>query len=130
MRMVGVSAAIGVGCFLIVALGGQYLQRSVPEWIPQLLWVVLVAGGSAFCGYRNPDRAWRWGAIIVGVQPLAALVLIPALESLSNSPQSSIGGIAAVALFAVVAIIFSPLAMLWSRWGSRLATRRAANSVV
>ncbi len=128
MRAVGISAAMGVGCFLFLAIGGQYLQHRVPEWIPQLLWVVLVAGGSAYCGYRNPDRAWRWGAIVVGVQPLAALALIPALEALNKTPKSSTGGMAAVAIFGVIAVVFSPLAILWSQWGSRQARRARAAS--
>lgn len=128
MRMVGVSAAIGVGSFLILALSGQFLQATVPEWIPQLLWIVLVAAGSAYCGYRSPVRGWRWGAVVVGVQPIAALVLIPALEALSHTPKSSTGGMAAVAIFAVMAVVFSPIALLWSYWASKRALREAATS--
>jgi hypothetical protein len=124
MKMYVVSAALGVLAFLFLALCGQYLGN-VPEEIPQFVWIAIVTGGAAVCGYLSPVRAWRWGAVIAGVQPLAALILIPALDSLSNTPQSSTGGMVAVAIFTVLAAVISPFAILASQGASTMRAGRA-----
>jgi hypothetical protein len=116
--MYGVAAALGVICVALLAIGGRYFSSVVPEWAAQLAWLAIVLGGSALCGYLRPVRAWRWGAVIVGVQPPCAAVLLLLVGELSK-PSSSMGGPVAVLIFAAVMAFVSPIAMLASYLGSR-----------
>ena len=125
MRMYGIAAAIGVACIAGVATGGNYLATVVPEWVPQLVWLLIVLGGSAFCGYRSPAGAWRWGAIIVGVQPLCLYLLLLAVGELAK-PSGSMGGMAAVFIFTSFTVFMCPLAALASHVGA--GTKSASTS--
>jgi hypothetical protein len=116
--MYGIAAAIVVACVAGLAFGRHYLSSVVPEWVAQLAWLVVELGGSAFCGYRSPDAAWRWGAIIVGVQPPCVYLLLLAVGELAK-PSSSMGGMVAVAIFTMFMMFICPLAALASQLGAR-----------
>jgi hypothetical protein len=118
VRRYGIAAAIGVVCFAGLVTGGNYLASVVPEWVAQLVWLVVVLGGSAFCGYRSPDGAWRWGAIIVGVQPLCLFLLLLAVGELAK-PSSSMGGMGAVVIFTAFMVFICPLAALAGQLGAQ-----------
>jgi len=115
--MYGVAAAIGAACLASLMIGGWYLGTVVPEWVAQLTWLAVVLGGSAVCGYLRPRHAWRWGAIIVGVQPLCLYVLFLLIDE-SSKPSSAFGGMAAVYIFGFFMVFVGPLAMLASHGGA------------
>jgi len=125
--MFSTAAAIGVGCFLILWAGGQYLANVGPEWIAQLLWLLAVVGGSAACGYLAPDRAWRWGAVVAFIQPVAAFVILRFVPSPADT-SSSTGGMVAVAIFTVLAVMASPLAILASHGAARARAKQPTAS--
>ena len=121
--MFRVAALLGAACALALAAGGRYFSGVVPEWAAHFAWFTVVLGGSAACGYREPVRPWRWGATIVGVQPVCVFVL---LHGELTHPSSSTGGMVAVAIFSVLMALLAPLAMLASYLGSRASPRRRA----
>ena len=126
LRMYGVTVGLGVACVAGLAIGGRYNMTSVvPEWVAQLVWLAVVLGGSAICGYRSPDRAWRWGAVIVGVQPPCVFVLLLAVGELA-SPSSSTGGMVAVGVFTAMMAFMCPFAALASQLGARRRTLQQA----
>jgi hypothetical protein len=89
-----VAALLGVACFALLALGGRYASAIVPEFVGQLAWRVFTCAAAAFCGHLKPARAWRWGAIIVGIQPVCLLLLLGVMGELTN-PTRSTGGMVA-----------------------------------
>ena len=123
------AAALGVACVASLAIGGRYLVSVVPEWVAQLVWLVVVLGGSALCGYRSPQRAWRWGAIIVAVQPPCVFLLLAVVGELTK-PSSSTGGMVAMGIFTALMAIIGPIAALASQLGARRAlhARRPGNA--
>jgi hypothetical protein len=127
VRMYGIAAAIGVACVEGLAIGGHYLASVVPEWAAQLVWLVVVVGASGFCGYRSPDGAWRWGAIIVGIQPPCLFLLLLAGGELAK-PASSTGGMVAVAIFTTFMVFICPLAALASQLGARRESTPTSSS--
>jgi hypothetical protein len=125
VRMYGIAAAIGVACVAGLAIGGHYLASVVPEWPAQLVWLVVVLGGSAFCGYTSPDGAWRWGAIIVGIQPPCLFLILLAVGELAK-PSSSMGGMGTVVIFTTFMVFICPLAALASQLGARRKAHQPA----
>jgi hypothetical protein len=118
VRMYGIAAVIGVACVAGLLIGGRYLGSVVPESVAQLMWFVVVLGGSAFCGYRSPEGAWRWGAIIVAVQPLCLFLLLLAVGE-SDKPLNSMDGMVAVGIFTALMVFICPIAALASQLGAR-----------
>ena len=107
-RMYGTASVLGAGLALLLAFSEAYVSRLVPEWAAQLSWLVLTTLGAAVCGYVKPERAWRWGSVIIGVQPACVLFIMAVVGELSE-PTSSTGGLVAVAIFTVFAMFVSPL---------------------
>ena len=120
------AAALGVACFALIALGGRYASAVIPEFLGQLGWLTLTCAGAAFCGSRAPDRAWRWGAIVIGIQPVCLLLLLAVTGELAN-PTPSTGGLVAVAVFTVLALVISPLPILASHLSARKRLKNHAS---
>jgi hypothetical protein len=125
--MYGLAAALGATCALLLGAGGRYLSDLIPEWVGQLSWLALNTVASAVCGLLNPHRAWRWGAIVIGVQPVCLFLLAGAVGELRH-PTSSTGGMVAVAGFTLVAVLVSPLPILASHVARRKRARALAAS--
>jgi hypothetical protein len=123
--MYAVAAALGVACVASLAIGGRYFAGVVPEWAAQLAWLAVVLGGSAICGYRSPARAWRWGAVLVGVQPPFFWLLLWVVGDIAK-PSDPLGGMAAVFIFGFFMLFVCPVAMLASYLGSRARAGRLA----
>ena len=112
--MYRVAAAIGAVSALL--LGSINVVVSIPESVAHLGWLVLVLGASFVCGWVHPVQAWRWGAVIVGIQPLAVFVLLLLVGEIT-SPSTSTGGLAAVVIFSIFMVPMCPLAALVSQLG-------------
>jgi ABC-type multidrug transport system permease subunit len=123
MQMYLVAAAIGVMCAVSLAVGGRYFAETIPEGAAQLSWVAIVLGGAAICGYVRPGRAWRWGAVIVAVQPVCVFVLLLVAGELHN-PSGSTGGMAVMVIFGLFAALFVPLAILASLAGASARAKK------
>ena len=98
---------------------------SLPEWIPQLTWLVLVTGAAAWCGHRDPALGWKAGAIVIAVQPLAILVILLVTGELLH-PSSSTSGLVAVFILTVFAVVLSPIPILAGVVASRRRARKDA----
>ena len=123
MRTPSLAAALGAACAVSLGVGNVVLGGAVPEWAAQLAWLAVVLGGSAACGYRTPERAWRWGAVVVGVQPPSVFLLLLAVGEITK-PTSALGGMAAVLIFGFFMLFVCPVAMLASYLGGRARTGR------
>ncbi len=116
-RTFSLAATLGIACALCLSVFGWLLAATVPEWAAQLVWLAVVLAGAAVCGYRSPERAWRWGAIIVGVQPLCVFVMLLVVREPAK-PSSAFGGMAAVFIFTFFMVFMFPLAALASHLGA------------
>lgn len=124
LRVYALAATVGSFCVLFLMLGGRY-AGIVPEWAGQLAWLVLVLSGSGLCGYLHPHNAWRWGAVVIGVQPLVVVAVSYVVGELEH-PSSSMGGMVAVAIFSTLALLISPLPILASSLGGAVRKRLCA----
>ena len=114
--------AVGSISILFLLLGGRYALDLIPEWIGKLTWVTIVINGSAVCSYILPEKPWRWGAIIVVVQPVLAAIILSIVGALEN-PSSSTGGTVALFVFIIIALMISPLPILASYLGAAIKTK-------
>jgi hypothetical protein len=80
----------------------------LPEWIPQLSWLLLVTAAAAWCANREPALGWKSGAIVIAVQPLAIFVIMLFSGALLH-PSSSTGGPVALFILTVFMAILSPV---------------------
>ena len=112
--MYGVAAATGAVCALLLC--SINVVFSVPESVAQLTWAVVVLCAAFVCGWLSPVRAWRWGAVIIGIQPLAVFILFLLIGEITN-PSTSTGGLAAVMIFSLFMVPICPLAALVSQLG-------------
>jgi hypothetical protein len=118
MRTLALAATLGIACPLALGIGGWLFGATVSEWAAQLVWLAVVLGGSAVCGYRSPERAWWWGAIIVGVQPPCVFLLLLVVGELAK-PSCSTCGMPAVFIFTFFMGFIFPFAVLASHLGAR-----------
>ena len=88
-----------------------------------LQWPALVLIASFACGYRMPERAWRWGAIVVGVQPLVYFLCLLVDGEITSSTRST-GGLVAWFIVSVVMSVLSPAAVLSSHVSARVRNGR------
>ena len=123
MKTQSLAAALGAACAVSLCVGNVVFGGAVPEWAAQLTWLAIVLGGSVACGFRTPERAWRWGAVIVGVQPPCVFLLLLVVGEITK-PTSSLGGIAAVFIFGFFLLFVCPVAMLASYLGGRARVGR------
>ena len=122
-----VATIVGTVSITFLLVGGWYASELIPEWIGQLTWFALVILGSAWCGYLQPHRAWRWGAVVIGIQPVIALIIFYFVGELLN-PSSSTGGMVAISLFVMLALLISPVPILSSIFGAAIRKRVISRS--
>ncbi len=125
--MYGIAASIGVACVLFLIAGGHYAGDAVPEWVGQVAWLALMTIGAAVCGFLKPVRAWRWGAVIIAVQPLCIFLLAAAVGELAR-PSRSTGGMVMVIISTVVSAFVSPFPILASHTAGYVRSRWLAAS--
>jgi hypothetical protein len=124
--MYRLAALCGAACVALLVLGGRLLP-ALPEWVGQLVWLGLVVGLSAWCGYRDPRLGWQAGAVVIAIQPVCVLVLAVVTGELAH-PSSSTGGAAGVFIVAVLMAILSPIPMLAGQLGSWARKRHDARA--
>lgn len=125
--MYGIAASIGVACVLFLVAGGRYAGGVVPEWVGQVVWLALMTIGAAVCGFLKPVRAWRWGAVIIAVQPVCVFLLSAAIGELER-PSRSTGGMVMVAISTCFSVFVSPLPILAGYAAGRVRSRLLAAS--
>ena len=125
--MYGIAASIGVACVLLLMAGGRYAGDLVPEWVGQIVWLALMTIGAAVCGFLKPVRAWRWGAVIIAVQPVCIFLLAAAVGELQR-PSRSTGGLAGVFIATCFSVFVSPLPILASYAAGRVKSTLLAVS--
>ena len=122
LSMYFTSAAAGTFSVIFLLAGGRYASEIIPEWVGQLTWAALVIAGSAVCGYLLPEKPWRWGAMVIGIQPVMAAAILYAVGELEN-PSSPIGGIGALFIFMIIALMISPIPVFASYLGAAIKKR-------
>lgn len=125
--MYGLASSLGAASVLLLVFGVQYTSSFLPEWVAQLGWLVLSILASAICGFLKPERGWRWGAVVIGIQPVCMYFLMAAVGELSI-PTSSTGGKVAVGIFVGMAVFVSPFTILASHTVGRERAKQLAAS--
>ncbi len=123
--MYGIASGVGAACVLLFSatdlLGGGVL----PGWVWPLVWLALTTVGAALCGWLKPVRPWRWGAVVIAVQPVCLLLLGAVTGELLNPSRSS-GGMVSLFIFTVLSAFVSPLPIIASVVAGRVRARRLA----
>lgn len=73
IQTAGLAAALGVVAYAIIDATPWFAAQGIPSGAVQFLWLVFVMVGSGLCGWLNTDRAWRWAAVLLAIQPLLML---------------------------------------------------------
>ncbi len=121
--MYGIAAGIGAACLLLYSATGLVGEGVLPGWIWPLSWLTLTFAGAATCGFLRPVRAWRWGALVVAVQPVCFL-LLAAVTGEVLRPSRSAAALLALLIFTVLSAFVCPLAILASYVAGRVRARR------
>jgi hypothetical protein len=121
--MYGIAAGIGTACLLLYSATGLLGDGVLPGWIWPLSWLTLTLVGAALCGFLRPVRAWRWGAVVVAVQPVCFLVVGAATGEVLH-PSRSAAGMLALVIFTVLSAFVCPLAILASYAAARVRARQ------
>jgi len=120
--MFAVATAIGVVCAAGFELSDRcHLSGIIGAAALVAAWLALTLLGSLVCGYVRPARAWRWGATVMGVQPV--YLVVRSIGQLAD-PANSYDAVRALVALSMVAAVLSPLAMLASHLGSHLRSRQ------
>lgn len=125
--MYGIAAGVGAACVLLFSATDLLGDGVLPAWIWPLVWLTLTTIGAALCGFLKPVRPWRWGAVVIAVQPVCLLLLGAVTGELWN-PSRSTGGMFALFIFTVLSVFISPLPIVASAIAGRVRTRLLAAS--
>lgn len=125
--MYGIAAGIGAACVLLFSATDLLGDGVLPGWVWPLVWLALTTVGAALCGWLKPVRPWRWGAVVVAVQPVC-LLLLGAVTGELLSPSRSTGGMTALFIFTVLSVFISPLPIAASAIAGRVRKRQLAAS--
>lgn len=118
------AAALAVACglvgYAIIDAIPWFSARGIPQGAVQLLWLMLMMAAAGLCGYLSPVKAWRWGALVLAVQPLFMLVLTMVRGEPDASPDT-IPARTSVFIASVFIATVSPFTLLAA---SALASKR------
>jgi hypothetical protein len=107
----GLAAALGVVAYAIIDATPWFSAQGIPQGAVQFLWLLFVMVGSGLCGWLNADRAWRWAAILLFVQPLVMLGITIVRGEPDDSP-ATIPARTSVFIASVFIATVSPFALI------------------
>jgi hypothetical protein len=117
-RAAALAVAFGLVGYALIDAIPWFSARGIPQGAVQLLWLMMAAAG--LCGYLSPVKAWRWGALVLAVQPLFMLGLTLVRGEPDASPDT-IPARTSVFIASVFIATVSPFTLLAS---SALASKR------
>ncbi|MBL0938385.1 MAG: hypothetical protein IBJ03_05805 [Gemmatimonadaceae bacterium] len=74
-KAAALSAALGLIGYTIIDAIPWFRAQGIPQGAVQFGWLLLMMAAAGLVGYLSPVRAWRWGALVLAVQPLCMLIL-------------------------------------------------------
>ncbi len=111
LQTAGLAAALGVVAYAIIDATPWFTGQGIPQGAVQFLWLLFVMVGSGLCGWLNTDRAWRWAAVLLAVQPLVMLGITLVRGEPDDSP-ATIPAKTSVFIASVFVATVSPFALI------------------
>jgi polyferredoxin len=111
IQTAALAVALGVIAYGVIDMIPWFRANGVPQGAVQFLWLLFVMAGSGWCGWLNPNRAWRWAALLLATQPILML-LITAIRGEPDSTDATIPARTSVFIASVFIATVSPFALI------------------
>ena len=111
LQSAALAAALGVVAYAIIDATPWFTAQGIPQGAVQFLWLLFVMFGSGLCGWLNTNRAWRWAAVLLAVQPLLMLV-VTAIRGEPDDSPATIPARTSVFIASVFVATVSPFALI------------------
>lgn len=114
------SAGLGLIGYVIIDAIPWFRTQGVPQGAVQFFWLLLMMVAAGVVGYLSPVRAWRWGVLVLAVQPLCMLVV----TLVRGGPDPSAGVIPARTSLFIASVFIATVSPFTLLTASALASKR------